>query len=115
MLGNVTAASVRYIEINVFGNQYRLLPKTLGAFSSAIFFTVNGIQRSSPYLEAIGINVVLMGGKLVFSTTFGLTVTWDGMGSATETLCDAYARHVCGLCGNADGIIFDLIDSILKK
>ena len=103
VIGNITAASIRYIEINLHGNQYRLLKKTLGVFSSSIPFTVNGIARSVPYFESSGINVALVGGQLVFSTIFGLTVSWNGMGSSSQTLCDAYANHICGLCGNADG------------
>lgn len=49
------------------------------------------------------IKVYLSGGNIVFSTTFGLTVTWNGEHKAEVLLCDAYSKYVCGLCGNADG------------
>ncbi len=98
-------AYLRYIEINLNGIQYRLLKKT-NAFSKVIPFTVNGVSRTAPYNDPSGINVNINGGKLVFSTLFGLTITWDGIGSASESLCDAYSTYVCGLCGNADGKIY---------
>ena len=99
---NDAVAYLRYIEINVFGNQYRLLRSD--DYSSP--FTFNGISYKIPYSdEANGINIVISGGSLVFSTNFGLTVQWNNKDYATfhVTLCDAYANHVCGLCGNGDG------------
>lgn len=49
------------------------------------------------------ISAVVSGGKLTFSTDFGLTIVWDGNNRADVYLCDEYKTHVCGLCGNADG------------
>ncbi len=53
-----------------------------------------------------GLNIVINGGKLLFTTNFGLTVDWDGDAAVGYTLCDAYAKYVCGLCGNGDGKSF---------
>ncbi len=67
-------------------------------------FTINDVSRKAPYSDNVnGINIVFKGGKLVFSTNFGLTVSWNGNDAVTETLCDSYADYVCGLCGNGDG------------
>jgi hypothetical protein len=65
--------------------------------------TVNNISASIPYTDEVnGIEVYVAGGSLVFSTSFGLTITWDGNHRSEVSLCDAYAGYVCGLCGNAD-------------
>ncbi len=96
--GNV--AYVRYVEINVFGMQFRLL-RNQGANTP---FSLNGIFKNAPYAEDfLGLNIVKNGGKLVFSTNFGLTVSWDGVNAVEYSLCDAYSTYVCGLCGNGDG------------
>ena len=104
---NAAVAYIRYIEINLNGNQYRLLKKT-SAFSKIIPFTLNGISKSAPYTDPSdpsGINIFVTGGKLVFSTVFGLTITWDGVSKSDQSLCDIYSTYVCGLCGNGDGKI----------
>ncbi len=94
---------VRYGEINVYGKQFRLLRKDENGLMP---FTINGQIRYAPYEDkAKGINIVLNGGKLVFSTTFGLTVSFDGRDELEEILCDAYKTYVCGLCGNGDGVV----------
>jgi hypothetical protein len=84
------------------GNQYRLLRKS-GAFSNVIPFTINGVSRTAPFVDASGTQILINGGNLVFSTSFGLTVFWNGQNRVKETLCDAYSTYVCGLCGNGDG------------
>ncbi len=105
-----SSVSIRYIEINFNSNQYRLLKKSDGLFLNSIPFTVNGVYRTAPYLDGDGVNVHMSGDVLVCSTQFGLTLTWDGVSTSTHTVCDAYAQHVCGLCGNADGRL-DLNDN----
>ena len=104
---NAAVAYIRFIEINLNGNQYRLLKKT-STFSKIIPFTLNGISKSAPFTDPAdpsGINIFVNGGKLVFSTAFGLTITWDGASKSDQSLCDIYSNYVCGLCGNADGEI----------
>jgi hypothetical protein len=99
---SVTTAYMRYVEVNVFDVQYRLL-KTSDVSSP---FTLNGVSYKIPYADQTnGINIVMSGNHLVFSTTFGLTVQWynDEYAAYDVSLCDAYANYVCGLCGNADG------------
>ncbi len=96
--GNV--AYVRYVEIHVFGMQFRLLRSE----NWDIPFTINGVKRNAPYADDTnGINIVKNGGKLLFSTNFGLSIDWDGRESVGYTLCDAYSKYICGLCGNGDG------------
>jgi hypothetical protein len=65
-------------------------------------FLVNGVRQNIPY-KLPGLKVINIGGLLVFGTSFGLTVVWDGDARVQVLLCDAYRKYVCGLCGNADG------------
>ena len=46
---------------------------------------------------------------MIFSTTFGLSILWNGNDRIEVNLCDSYANRICGLCGNADS------KSLLKK
>jgi hypothetical protein len=94
---------IRYIELNINNTQYRLLKKP-SLFAKIIPFTVNGIPNSAPYNDNF-VNVLVIAKKLVLSTNFGLTITWDGSNAATQSLCDAYSPYICGLCGNGDGNI----------
>jgi len=98
---NPAVAYLRYIEININGVQYRLLKKEK-LFSKVIPFTINGVSRTAPFTDPTGINIAINGGMLSFSTSFGLTVSWNGVSKVEETLCDAYSNYVCGLCGNGD-------------
>ncbi len=100
---NAAVAYIRYVEVNAFGNQFRLMKKT-SLFSKVIPFTVNGVTRTAPFTDAFGTQIVINGGQLVLGTVFGLTVAWNGISKVEETLCDAYSTYVCGLCGNGDGI-----------
>lgn len=86
---------VDYVELNVFGNSYRLLANKV--------FTKNGIERPFPYDDANNVQVFLQGTKLVLTTDFGLTINYDGVSLMEISLCDAYRPYVCGMCGNADG------------
>lgn len=98
--GNKRVAYISYMEINVFNKQFRLLKKV----GNLHRYTINGIIGSNNYFDSInGIRIYVSGSNLVFSTTFGLTLIWNGNHKADVVLCDTYANHVCGLCGNADG------------
>lgn len=90
-------AWVKYLEVNVFGSEYRL-------FSNGQFF-INGFVRPYPYsAEPHGIEVFMLDSWLVLTADFGLKVAFDGLSGKFEVkLCEAYRDHVCGLCGNADG------------
>ncbi|CAF0928390.1 unnamed protein product, partial [Brachionus calyciflorus] len=93
-------AYVAHIYINVYNRQYRLLKKEKGKHK----YTIDGLLSPNNYHDKLtGVKVFLSGGNLVFSTQFGLTVTWNGDHKVDVTLCDTYANYVCGLCGNADG------------
>ena len=80
--------------MNVNGAQYRLLSRRL--------FSVNGNLTATPF-EDENVKVYLFGADVVLTTDFGLTIKFDGDHRHTVSLCDAYAKNVCGLCGNADG------------
>ena len=92
---------IRYVEINVYGDVYRL-PK-YADFNKQ--FIKNGLNMSTPYVDNSGVKVLLIAGKLQLTTPFGLTVIWDGYTAVQVLVCDSYAGLVCGLCGNANGLI----------
>ena len=93
-------AFIEYIEVNVFGNQYRLLKKKHNKHQ----FSVNGVIKPVPFNDnKNGLKVYVRGQYLVFNADFGLTVRFDGVHRDDVKLSDKYAHHVCGLCGNADG------------
>lgn len=91
---------IQYVEVNVYGNQYRLMKRQKG--SNIPSLSINGLPSYQP-LSDKGIRVYKAGRNLIFSADFGLTITWDGRHRAEVALCDAYAKFTCGLCGNADG------------
>lgn len=89
-----------YIDINAYGNRYRLLKK-----EKTHRFSINGILGVPSYSDD-KVNIFVSGGDLVFTTNFGLSITWNGNHRAYISICDIYSKYVCGLCGNADGKLF---------
>jgi len=93
-------AFIRYVEIDVFDTEFRLVKSGRGQNS----IEVDGVSMPIPYRNAeTNITITKNGGQIVFSTKFGLTIFWDGKQKAEVSLCEQYARHTCGLCGNGDG------------
>ncbi len=94
---NAPAAWVEHLEVNVFGNEYRLMRGDV--------FKKNGFVRPHPYSDLkYGIEVFAFGTGLILTADFGLKVKYDSrMSFAEVSLCSAYRNNVCGLCGNADG------------
>lgn len=91
---------IRFIDVNVFGNNYRLLPKINGKLG----FSINGINMVNNYRDEFnGLRVYISAGNLIFTTNFGLMIKWNGIHKAEVTICSYYENYVCGLCGNADG------------
>ena len=91
--GNVVSY-VRHVELHAYGVVYRLSRDGL---------TRNNIRISVPFKDEHGVSVGRLGGRLSLTTSFGLTVNYADAFSEV-LLCNAYANHVCGLCGNADGM-----------
>lgn len=103
--GNTRGVSmVEYLELNVFGNEYRLLRHHE--------VTKNGVPMPKSYVDAAhGIQWSVQGLNMVLSTDFGLTISYDGDHRHVISLCDVYENNVCGLCGNADGLVSnDFVD-----
>lgn len=101
-------AFVRYVEIQVQDTKYRLGTdsKVQAVTESSIRFFVNNIQRNPPYQDPkLGVQVYMSGGLLMFSSQFGLTVTWGGKSKVEILLSSSYRDLVCGLCGDGDSNI----------
>ncbi len=90
---------IRYIEVKVYGRVFRLEKSVNGRH----VFLVDNLIRNVPFKGPNGSRALIIGGEFIFTTPFGLTILWDGLQRAQVLLCDQYRRHVCGLCGNADG------------
>ena len=106
--GQTKVSYIAYVEINVFNHQYRLLKKQ----GIKHKYTIDGITGQNYFQDKLnGVKVFVSGPNLVFSTTFGLTVSWNGDHKVDVVLCDTYANYVCGLCGNADGKLYTLFYS----
>lgn len=96
---------IEYVEINAFGNQYKLTRFTNKKTQKVPPFEINGVAGLQPLSDLNnGVNIYSSLKKIIFSTNFGLTVVWDGKHKLDVRLCDSYANATCGLCGNADGI-----------
>jgi hypothetical protein len=98
---NADAVSfIQYVEVIIAKRVYRLMKKA----GKVNVLLVDGARRNVPYAETKrGIRVISLGDNVIFTASFGLTIVWDGRQKAEVLLCDVYRRHVCGLCGNADG------------
>lgn len=66
-------------------------------------FLVNGVERSVPYSVSDDIKVFLNGKFLTLVTSFGVEVIWEGTNHMEVKICDSYAGHVCGMCGDGIG------------
>ena len=104
----LTAVSfIKYVQLSAFDNVYRL--ETTGdvqpVTASTLLFTVNGVQKNTPFNDFTnGISVQIVGGSLQLTTQFGLvSLTFGDASSAQLALDTKYAQYVCGLCGNGDG------------
>lgn len=92
------------MELSVHNNRLiiRLLKKSKNKFE----VEVNGNSSSLPVHYdngRVSVHVIQSGSILKLSTSFGLTVDWDGNNRGDVSLCDSYANYVCGLCGNGNG------------
>ena len=56
-----------------------------------------------PFEDEHGVRAQRRGNYVVITTNFGLRLEFDGVWTSFVYICDSYAGHVCGLCGNADG------------
>ena len=72
--------------------------------TESLGFLRNGIPYPTPYDDKNGIDVFVQGSYIVLNAGFGLSIRWNGI-ILQVLLCNEYAGYVCGLCGNADGII----------
>jgi hypothetical protein len=102
--GVANAANVsffKYVQVNAYGLEIRLLPKAGGKF----FFSINNITSPAPY-HSDKLTITSTCSQMILTTAFGLTIIWDGNQKADIYLCDDYKGYVCGLCGNADGTYY---------
>lgn len=93
---------ITYVEINLYSSQFRLLRDRR--------LSVNGVEKAVPYASppsseksASRVQVFMSGQFLTFVADFGLEVIWEGTNHMEVRVCDSYAGHVCGMCGDGIG------------
>jgi hypothetical protein len=89
------ASLLRFVALSAYNNLYTI---NLGRV-----FMVNNIKVGLPFQDDHGVRADRRGNFVVLTTRFGLRVEFDGIYTHFVYLCDSYAGHVCGLCGNGDG------------
>ncbi|KAM3842689.1 LOW QUALITY PROTEIN: zonadhesin, like [Diretmus argenteus] len=92
---NKRVSYVRAVVINVDGVTVVL--------SKARKVQVNGTAVAPPLTLTNGLKIYLSGKFVVFETTFGLRVRFDGNHHADVTLPTSYGGQLCGMCGNFNG------------
>ena len=91
---------MKYVEVEVFGNQYRLL----GSINNLLPLTINGVSYKTPFSDKLnGINIVQIGKSLTFSTNFGLTIQWSSHDfvpriSVWDLVFNCLRNHLDSLC-----------------
>uniref|UniRef100_A0A803JYM7 Zonadhesin n=1 Tax=Xenopus tropicalis TaxID=8364 RepID=A0A803JYM7_XENTR len=70
-------------------------------------FNINGKRYNLPMAVKNRYSAYISGNYLVFETDFGLQVRFDGNHYVDVSLPSTYQGHLCGLCGNYNGISGD--------
>ncbi|XP_065327650.1 alpha-tectorin-like [Pelmatolapia mariae] len=65
---------------------------------------VNGVTRNLPIILNEGnVSIYATGPRVVASTNFGLSVTYNGYSAVFISIPPNYREKICGLCGNFNG------------
>uniref|UniRef100_H3CDL3 Zonadhesin, like n=1 Tax=Tetraodon nigroviridis TaxID=99883 RepID=H3CDL3_TETNG len=94
--GNRRVSFLDQVYIDVYGVSVRFLPKKT--------VLVNGERVSPPLSPVNGLKISMNSKEVQLTTTFGLTVKYDGNNRGEIILPSTYRNYVRGLCGNYDGI-----------
>ena len=83
---------MRYTEINVHGNTYRMSNKGL--------FTIDSVIKELPYINKFdGVTVYKYPKAIHFISDFGLQI-YTTPEKAHISMCQTYINFVCGMCGS---------------
>ncbi|XP_041419719.1 alpha-tectorin-like [Xenopus laevis] len=93
--GNTRVSYVRYVNVDVHG--YRI---TLEQNREV---KVDGKSVILPTTLPPEVKISYSGHHVMVTTSFGLSVLFDGNHRAEVKLYDTYSNQVCGLCGNFNG------------
>ncbi|XP_065327649.1 IgGFc-binding protein-like [Pelmatolapia mariae] len=65
---------------------------------------VNGVTRNLPIILNEGnVSIYATGSRILVSTNFGLSVTYNGYSAVFISVPPNYREKICGLCGNFNG------------
>ncbi|KAG8445086.1 hypothetical protein GDO86_010015 [Hymenochirus boettgeri] len=101
---NKKVTYVNSVHIEVYNYKFTLLKNKK--------LNVNGRRMNLPVTEKNRYSAYISGSYLVFETDFELLVRFDGNHYVDIALPSDYKGHLCGLCGNYNGVSGD--DNIKK-
>ncbi|CAH2247940.1 c-binding -like [Pelobates cultripes] len=96
---NTKVSYVKYVNVDVHG--YRI------TLEKERQVKVDGISVVLPVTLTPGVNIFLSGNNVRVTTTFGLSVMFDGNHRVEVKIPGHYGNKVCGICGNFNGNITD--------
>ncbi|XP_038059591.1 IgGFc-binding protein-like [Patiria miniata] len=85
---------IQELSFNLTGTVYSLL--------SGGEVRVNGFSTALPIVGADGVKILFAGVYVVLSTSFDMTVRWDGKNTVEVTIPQRIGRSICGMCGTFD-------------
>ncbi|XP_041419720.1 IgGFc-binding protein-like [Xenopus laevis] len=101
---NTKVSYVQSVHIEISEDEFTILKNKK--------FNINGRRSNLPMAIKNSYSAYINGNYLVFETDFGLRVRFDGNHYVDISLPSIYKGHLCGLCGNYNGISGD--DNVKK-
>ncbi|CAI5658937.1 unnamed protein product [Oreochromis niloticus] len=91
-------STVAEVFVNVWGYDVHMSRDRRGLVQ------VNGVTRNLPInLNEGNVSIYATGSRIVVSTNFGLSVTYNGYSAVFISVPPNYREQICGLCGNFNG------------
>ncbi|XP_026018809.1 alpha-tectorin-like [Astatotilapia calliptera] len=91
-------STVAEVFVNVWGYDVHMSRDRRGLVQ------VNGVTRNLPIVLNEGnVSIYATGSRIVASTNFGLSVTYNGYSAVFISVPPNYREKICGLCGNFNG------------
>lgn len=91
-------STVAEVYVNVWGYDVHMSRDRRGLVQ------VNGVTRNLPInLNEGNVSIYATGSRIVVSTNFGLSVTYNGYSAVFISVPPNYREKICGLCGNFNG------------
>uniref|UniRef100_A0A3P9CBA8 VWFD domain-containing protein n=1 Tax=Maylandia zebra TaxID=106582 RepID=A0A3P9CBA8_9CICH len=97
-LNGLPLSIVAEVFVNVWGYDVHMSRDRRGLVQ------VNGVTRNLPIVLNEGnVSIYATGSRILVSTNFGLSVTYNGYSAVFISVPPNYREKICGLCGNFNG------------